>query len=162
MAVGDPLRGDMVIDGAFGEAYRDGIFIADMMEFSGTISIDRKDIPLSGVTRTQHKKGRVTSEGTLNLHKVDSRYLKEFLMKTSRSLTERRADRDAGIVTHGKFDLLLVLDDPEAAGAERLMLYGVEIWEMPIGFSIEELASMELPVTWDDEELIDEIVQADA
>lgn len=159
MAVGDPIPAERRIDGMYGEAYRDGRFLADVIEVSGTLSIDRREIMRAGSVRTAHKRGRVTAEGTLRYQAVDSRWLKEFMAFTSMSLAERRAARDAGNPVTSPFDLQLTIDDPESWGAETLMLYGVVMWSHSIGFSIADLLEREIPITWDAEELVDEIVQ---
>ena len=159
MAVGDPFVGEKVIDGQYGEVYRDGIWMADVVEISGTISIDRKDIPLAGTTSNHYKRGKTSREGTLRVHHIDSRWLEEFLDFSSKTLSERRAARDAGTPLSSRFNLLLSLDDPESFGAEQLMLYGIVLWEMPVGFSIEDLVDREFPFTWEREELVEGVQQ---
>lgn len=159
MAVGDPIPAERRIDGAYGEAYRDGRFLADVIEVTGTINIDRRELPMAGSINTHYKRGRVTREGTIRYQAVDSRWLKEFISFTSLSLDERRAARNAGNAVTAPFDLQLTIDDPEAFGKETLMLYGVVMWSANIGFSITDLLEREVPITWVREELIQDIVQ---
>lgn len=159
MAVGDPIPAERRMDGMYGEAYRDGRFLADVIEVTGTVSIDRREIPIAGSVNTHYKRGRVSREGTLRYQQVDSRWLQEFLAFTSLSLAERRAARDRGEYPSAAFDLMLVIDDPEAWGKESLMLYGVIMWNASIGFSISDLLEREVPITWEDEELIGAVSQ---
>lgn len=159
MAVGDPIPAERRIDGAYGEAYRDGRFLADVIEVSGTINIDRRELPIAGSINTHYKRGRVTREGTIRYQAVDSRWLREFISFTSLSLEERRAARNAGNPVTSPFDLQITIDDPEAFGKETLMLYGVVMYSASIGFSLNDLLEREIPITWVREELISEIVQ---
>jgi hypothetical protein len=159
MAVGDPIPAERRMDGMYGEAYRDGRFLADVIEVSGTINIDRRELPIAGSVNTHYKRGRVSREGTLRYQAVDSRWLQEFLNFTSLSLEERRAARDAGTSVTDPFDLQLTIDDPEAFGHETLMLYGVVMWSHNVGFSISDLLEREIPITWVREELINPVVQ---
>ena len=159
MAVGDPVPVEKRFDGMYGEVYRDGLWMADVIEVSGTTSIDRRDLPIAGTVNTQYKRGRVTREGTMRIQQLDDRWHKEFFDFTSKSLAERRAARDAGNPLTTPFDLHLVVDDPEAFGRSSVMLYGVVMWGMPLGFSINDLLEREIPITWVREEIIDEVEQ---
>lgn len=159
MAVGDPIGGEKRIHGKYGEVYRDGVFQTDVTEVSGTIDIDQIDVPMAGTSATGKKRGGVNRSGTLRFSQVDSRWHKEMFSFTSLSLAERRAARDAGAEVGTPFNLLVMLDDPEAFGAESMMLYGVQMWNIPIGFSLGDLVDREITITWEREELVQEIVQ---
>lgn len=159
MAVGDPIAAERRMDGMYGEAYRDGRFLADVIEVRGTPTIDRRELAIAGSVSTHYKRGRVSREGTLRYQQVDSRWLKEFLSFTSLSLAERRAARDRGENPAAPFDLMLTIDDPEAFGKESLMLYNVVMWSHEIGYSINDLLEREVPITWEREEIISEVVQ---
>lgn len=161
MAIGDPIPAERRIDGAYGEAYRDGRFLADVIEVTGTISIDRRELPMAGSINTHYKRGRVTREGTLRYQAVDSRWLEEFIQFTSLSLAERRALRDTpgANPAASPFDLDIIIDDPESYGKETLRLFGVVMWSANIGFSISDLLEREVPITWTREALISKISQ---
>lgn len=159
MAVGDPIAAERRLDGMYGEAYRGGRFLADVIEVTGTVSIDRRELPITGSVNTHYKRGRATREGNIRFQQVDSRWHREFFAFTSLSLAERRAARDAGNSVTDPFNLQLTIDDPEAWGAETLMIYGVIMWSMSIGFSISDLLEREIPITWVREELVDWIEQ---
>lgn len=159
MAVGDPIPVERRMDGMYGEAYRDGKFLADVIEVTGAPTIDRKELAIAGSVNIHYKRGRVAREGTLRYQQVDSRWLQEFLSFTSLSLAERRAARDRGENPAAPFDLMLTIDDPEAFGKESLMLYGVVMWSHSIGFSISDLLEREVPITWESEELLSGVSQ---
>lgn len=159
MAVGDPIPAERRMDGMYGEAYRDGRFLADVIEVSGTVSIDRRELPIAGSVNTHYKRGRVAREGTIRYQQVDSRWMQEVLSFTSLSLAERRAARDRGENPAAPFDLMLTIDDPEAFGKETLMLYGVIMWNHSIGYSINDLLEREVPITWASEELLSGVSQ---
>lgn len=146
----DPLRR---FGGMYGSAYRDNVLLAEAVEVSGTVSVNRIEIPLVGTTSTGYKPGRETREGTLNIQKVDARWELEIYQFLNAGLAARRAARDSGAVaTLRKFDLSLVMDDPDAGGVESWVLTGCQIWSLPLGFSItDDIINREFPFTWEAE-----------
>ena len=159
MAVGDPIPAERRIDGMYGEARRDGKFLADVIAVAGTVTIDRREIVMAGSVGTHNKRGRVSREGTIRYQQVDSRWLEEFLSFTSLSLTERRAARDRGENPASPFNMTLISDDPEAFGAEEIELEGVVMWAHDLGFDITALMEREVPITWTNERIIKAINQ---
>ena len=136
------------IDGAYGEAYRNGKWLADVIEVSGTITIDRREVPMAGEVGTHYKRGRVTREGTLRFQQVDDRWHDEFMEFTSLSLAQRRFRRTEGNPASPPFHLVLVIDDPDAFGRTSLNLFNVTMWSIPIGYSISDMLEREIPITW--------------
>jgi hypothetical protein len=142
------------IDGAYGEAYRDGNWLADVIEVSGTITVDRREVPMAGEIGTHYKRGRVTREGTIRFQQIDDRWHREFMSFSSLSLTQRRAARNAGTPVGAPFSLLLRIDDPEAAAGSSYSLSDVIMWSIPIGYSISDMLEREIPITWTNEQLV--------
>lgn len=141
-----------VFDGMYGSAWKDGKQLADVIEFTGNVAINRVDVPLVGQERTGHKPGRQTREGTMRVQKVDTKWEMQIYQFLSQSLEDRRAARDAGNPMLAPFSLILEYDDPYALGRERWQLDGVLLWQMPLGFSIgTDLTETEFPVTWETE-----------
>lgn len=152
-----PVPAQYRIDGAYGEAYRDGKWLADVVEVSGTITIDRVEVPMAGSVSTGYKRGRVQREGNLRFQKVDDRWEREFMAFSSLSLAQRRAARNAGNSVGAPFALQVTIDDPEAIGASSYMFYNVTLWGMPMGYSISDMQEKQVPITWDSEELLEGI-----
>lgn len=145
-------EGLFVFNGMFGSAWRDGHQLADVIECSGAVEINRIDVPLVGTTRIGHKPGRETREGVMRVQKVDAKWEMEVFQFLSLDLDERRALRDSGQAQLRSFDLILEYDDPYALGRERWQLEGVLVWRMPIGYAIgDDMVEREYPITWERE-----------
>lgn len=138
--------------GMYGSAWRDNIMLADVVEVSGAVEINRIEVPLVGQTKQGYKTGRETREGTLRVHKIDSSWQLEIYGFLSQSLAARRAARGTANATMRTFDLKLEVDDPEAYGLDAWQMENVQIWRMPLGFSItDDIMDLEFPITWESE-----------
>jgi len=139
--------------GMYGSAWRDGKKLADVIEVSGAVEINRIEVPLVGETRQGYKPGRETREGTLRVQKMDTKWELEVYQFLNQGLQERRANRDAGKPSLRPFQLQIEYDDPDALGMEKWVLHGCLIWRMPVGYSIgDDLVEREFPITWEAEE----------
>lgn len=137
--------------GMYGSAYRDNVQLAEAVEVSGNVAINRIEVPLVGQTKTGYKPGRETREGTLNIQKIDLRWELEIYGFLSTSLAARRAARGTPGATLRTFDLKIEHDDPEA-GYEAWQVENCQIWQLPIGFSIsDDIVNREFPLTWESE-----------
>jgi len=138
--------------GMYGSAWQNGYMLADVVEVSGAVEVNRIEVPLVGTTKQGYKPGRETREGTLRIQQIDSRWQLEIYDFLSQSLADRRANRGTDRATMRTFDLKLEVDDPEAYGYEAWQLENVQIWRMPIGFSItDDILDREFPITWESE-----------
>lgn len=138
--------------GMYGSAWRDGFQIAEAVEVSGAVEVNRIEVPLVGTTKQGYKTGRETREGTLRIQKIDARWELEIYSFLSAGLAARRANRGTANATLRTFDLKLEIDDPDAYGYEAWQLENVQIWRMPIGFAItDDILEREFPITWENE-----------
>lgn len=138
--------------GMYGSAWRDGSQLAEAVEVSGAVEVNRIEVPLVGQTKQGYKPGRESREGTLRVHKIDTRWQMEIHGFLSQSLADRRAARGTPAATLRTFDLKLEIDDPEAYGYEAWQVENVQIWRMPMGFSItDDILELEFPITWENE-----------
>lgn len=138
--------------GMYGSAWRDGIQLADVVEVTGAVEVNRVEVPLVGATKQGYKPGRETREGSLRVLKMDTKWEMEIYKFLSANLKDRRRNRDKGIATLRPFQLLLEYDDPDALGIEKWQLDGVLIWRLPLGFSItDDTVDREFPITWESE-----------
>jgi hypothetical protein len=146
------------IDGMYGEIWVGGgdtgtpiQWWADVVNVSGTVTVERKPINPAGSVQTYNKRGRVTREGTLQFDKVDSRLEKQFLESVNKSLEARRLER--GVSWFNRFRMVIKLDDPDSWGVEELVLMNCELWTMPLGFSLSEMRQTEMQFTWEWEDI---------
>ena len=142
-------EGSYRFSGMWGAAYDGPNLIKDMIEVSAPLEIGRIAVPLVGTQDEGQKQGRNTREGTISIQKKDSAWELLVFNYSSRSLEQRRADRDAGKRFDPSFNLIVGYDDPEALGVEKWVLTGVRIWRLTLGFSLQdELVNREYPITW--------------
>jgi hypothetical protein len=138
--------------GMYGSAWRDGVQLSEVVEVSGAVEVNRIEVPLVGQTKQGYKPGRESREGTMRVHKIDAKWQMEIHDFLSQSLAARRAARGTPEATLRTFDLKLEVDDPEAYGYEAWQLENVQIWRMPLGFSItDDIIDLEFPITWESE-----------
>jgi hypothetical protein len=138
--------------GMYGAAYRDGKLLSEAVEVSGTVAINRLDVPLVGQTKTGYKTGRETREGTIHIQKIDTTWELEIFNFLSQSLQQRRENRDKGLPNLRPFQLQLEYDDPDALGYEAWQLEGCLMWAMPVGFAVTtDIVEREFPLTWERE-----------
>jgi len=107
------------IDGMYGELWvgdsAENIkWWADVVNVTGTVTVERKPINPAGSVQTYNKRGRVTREGSFQFDKVDSRLEREFLTSVNKSLEDRRAVR--GQNWFNRFRAIVKLDDPDSWG----------------------------------------------
>jgi hypothetical protein len=137
--------------GMYGSAYRDNVQLAEAVEVTGNVEVNRIEVPLVGQTKTGYKPGRETREGTLNIQKIDLRWELEIYRFLSTSLAARRAARGTPAATLRTFDLKLEHDDPEA-GYEAWQMENCQVWRLPLGISIsDDIVNREFPLTWESE-----------
>lgn len=144
------------IGGMYGAAYRNGKLLAEVVEVTGAVEINRIEVPLTGSTKQGYKPGRESREGTIRIQKIDSAWEMEVYQFLSQGLNERRAARGSGQGALRPFQLVLEFDDPDALGYEQWQLDGCLLWRMPLGFSItDDIVDREFPLTWESETPLD-------
>ena len=136
----------------YGSAWRNGELLADVVSVTGTVDVNRIEVPLVGTANHGFKAGREQREGSLHIQKIDAAWESELL-----NFMSSRTPVGAAYRTRTKlrtFDLTLRLDDPEAWGYEEWFLQGCQIWRIPVGFNItDDIIDNEFPLTWAAEQL---------
>jgi Phage tail tube protein len=140
------------VGGMHGSAWRDGKQLAELVEVTATVEINRIEVPLVGAGQQGYKPGRESREGTIRVQKVDSSWEMEVYSFLSQGVAERRRLRGTDEAGLRPFQLSLEFDDPDALGYELWQLEGCLIWRMPLGFSItDDIIDREFPLTWESE-----------
>ena len=140
------------VGGMYGSAWRDGVMLAEAVEITGTVEINRIEVPLVGQTKQGYKPGRESREGSIRVQKVDSKWEREVWQFLSQSLQTRRDQRGTPEATIREFSIKIALDDPDSYGYEAWQLNGCKIWRLPLGFSItDDVIDREFPLTWESE-----------
>jgi hypothetical protein len=143
------------IHGQYGEIYHEGHYQGDLASFTGRITIEQIPIKRAGTNQTVYRRGDINKGGTIVLNKVDSRFEKKLIDYANLSTDERRALRDAGIDPWPATDFIIKINDPDSWGGESLHIMGVRIWEMALGFEPGSFISRDLPITWDQQKLLE-------
>jgi hypothetical protein len=160
MAVEGTNPGLYRMGGMYGSAWRDGVQLAEAVEVTANVEVNRIEIPIVGQTRQGYKPGREAREGTMRVQKIDSAWQLELWNFLSMNLQTRRALRGTAQGALRPFQLQIEIDDPDALDTEKWQLDGVLIWRMSIGFSItDDIMDTELPITWESEKPLSAFVR---
>lgn len=140
------LDATRTINGSYGEVWHDGVWLTNVQSAEAVVDIDKEEIKRSGTRWTGHKVTSLKGSGTISGYKVTS----DFVQLIGSVAT----DRGKPYVT----SLILKLDDPEAFGAERVMLKGVQFDQIPLSkFEVGSLVEEALPFTFSGYDLLDKI-----
>lgn len=138
---------ERTINGSFGEVRdHNGTWLANVQETTFRITHDRRDLYRSGTRRMGYKLMGSSGEGTINMLKVTTEWLK-------RVAAPMQADDQPQFVGQ----LVTKLADPESLGVERVVLKAVKFWEIGSGWRVNELVEEEIPFTFEDIGFLDEI-----
>ncbi len=138
------------VHGRFGELYVGGQVVAECTGIEYTVEVEQVEVNQVGARWTRQIPGRITGTGTLNLLKVYSVWEDIVLDYASRSVTDLRADRDAGRKAFKSFELVVSLNDPNALDSkeERTTLKDVRFFQMTGGFQVADLINRDMPFSF--------------
>ena len=140
------LDATRTINGSYGEVWHDGVWLTNVQSAEATVEIDKEEIKRSGTRWVGHKVTSLTGSGTISGYKITS----DFIQLIGSVAT----DKGKPYVT----SIILKLADPEAYGAERVMLKGVQFDQIPLGkFEVGSLVEEEFPFTFSGYDLLDKI-----
>jgi hypothetical protein len=129
-----------------------GNVLHEAIALEASVAIDRINVPIVGTSRTGHKPGRETREGTMTVQKLDTAWEMSVWRWLSQSLDQRRQRRGTPEALMRPFSVILEHNDPGALGYEQWQLDGCLVWSMPLGINTgDELVQRELPLTWERE-----------
>lgn len=138
------------IHGRFGELYVGSQVVAECTGIEFTVEIEQVEVNQVGARWTRQMPGRVSGSGTLNLLKVYSIWEDVVINYASQSVSDLRAERDAGRKAFPSFTLLVELNDPNAlqSKAESTTLKGVRFFQMTGGFQVADLINRDMPFSF--------------
>jgi hypothetical protein len=163
MAVNGPLQTTYIeereVNSEYGEIWHEGYYQGDLIAFSGTLAIERRDVPVAGQDATVYRRGRVTRTGTLSIAKCDSRWEALIIYYAGLSVDQRRTLRNQGIDPFPSSQLLIKLDDPDGWGPEEILFSGIKFWEIGVGYAGSTIIQRDIPVTWQSERMLTAIAR---
>jgi hypothetical protein len=140
------LDATRTINGSYGEVWHDGIWQTNIQSAEAVVDIDKEEIKRSGTRWTGHKVTSLKGSGNIKGYKITSDFIQ--------LIGSVASDRSKPYVT----SIILKLADPEAYGAERVMLKGVQFDQIPLSkFEVGSLVEEELPFTFSGYDLLDKI-----
>ena len=134
-----------VISGTWGEVWLDGDKVSECYGLQAKVSFNKEDIALCGQMASDKKVTSIDCTGSLRLHKVTSRM--------AQAIGENiRNGRDV------RFTIVSKLKDPDAYGAERVVLSNVSFDDLTLAdWEAKSVGKVECPFTFTDYEFLDEI-----
>ena len=137
------IRPEHVINGSYGEAWLDGDYLAEIKGLEARLAIEYEDIDRPRKLGKGKKMIGYEGTGSLKLHKVTSRFIKLL----SDNLKQGKQT---------SFTVISKLDDPDALGAERIMLKNVTLEELTLAnWEAKTTGEEEIPFSFDDWEPMD-------
>ena len=134
-----------VISGTWGEVWLDGDKVSECYGLQAKVSFNKEDIALCGQMASDKKVTSIECTGSLRMHKV----------------TSRMALAIGEIIRNGKdvrFTIVSKLKDPDAYGAERVVLSNVSFDDLTLAdWEAKSVGKVECPFTFTDYEFLDEI-----
>lgn len=132
-----------VISGTWGEVWLDGDKVGECYGLQAKVSFNKEDVPICGQMATDKKVTSIECTGSLKMHKV----------------TSRMALAIGEDIRNGKdvrFTIVSKLKDPDAYGAERVVLKNVSFDDVTLAdWEAKNVGKVEAPFTFTDYEYLD-------
>ena len=134
-----------VISGTWGEVWLDGDKVSECYGLQAKVSFNKEDIALCGQMASDKKVTSIECTWSLRMHKVTSR----MALAIGENI---RNGKDV------RFTIVSKLKDPDAYGAERVVLSNVSFDDLTLAdWEAKSVGKVECPFTFTDYEFLDEI-----
>ena len=134
-----------VISGTWGEVWLDGDKVSECYGLQAKVSFNKEDIALCGQMASDKKVTSIECTGSLRMHKVTSR----MALAIGENI---RNGKDV------RFTIVSKLKDPDAYGAERVVLSNVSFDDLTLAdWEAKSVGKVECPFTFTGYEFLDEI-----
>ena len=134
-----------VVSGTWGEVWLDDDKVSECYGLQAKVSFNKEDIALCGQMASDKKVTSIECTGSLRMHKVTSR----MALAIGENI---RNGKDV------RFTIVSKLKDPDAYGAERVVLSNVSFDDLTLAdWEAKSVGKVECPFTFTDYEFLDEI-----
>ncbi|MEM5818257.1 MAG: phage tail tube protein [Desulfitobacterium hafniense] len=134
-----------VMSGTWGEVWLDNSYVGECYGMQAKVSFNKEDVQICGRMATDKKVSSISCTGSLRMHKVSSRMANAIGSSI-------RNGRDLRFVVISK------LNDPDAYGAERVVLKNVSFDDLTLAdWEVATNGKIEAPFTFTDYELLDAV-----
>lgn len=131
------------MNGSFGEFVLDGVKVIECTGLKAEVQVNFQDVPMCGTLAKQQKPAGWTGTGSMTIVKISSR----MQIMLAKALKEGKIPEFTGISK---------LDDPDAWGAERAVLKGVQFSNLIIAdWSAGNIGTQTYPFTFTDYDFLD-------
>jgi hypothetical protein len=139
------LKANRVMCGTWGEVWLDGDYVSECYGLQAKVSFNKEDVNICGQMAVDKKVTSISCTGSLRLHKVNSRMALAIGNKIKKGEDVR-------------FTIISKLDDPDAYGAERIVLRNVSFDDLTLAdWEVAKNGTVEAPFTFTDYELLDSV-----
>lgn len=137
--------GKRQMSGTHGSAWLDNDYVGEVYGLQAKGAFNKEDVPMCGSMGIDFKIKSVKYTGSLKLYKVNSR----MAIKIGDAI---RGGKDV------RFTIISKLADPDAYGAERVLLKGVSFDDLTLAdWEADVLGKVECPFTFTDFEFLDKV-----
>ena len=135
-----------VINGTFGEVWFDDDYLAEVVSGQAKVSLTYDDVKRARCLMVAKKLIKAEGKGSIKLNHVRSNIVK----KTSDTIKSGKTP---------SFKIIMKLEDPDALGAERIVLYGCKLDELTLmDWENGKITEETLSFTYESYELLDVII----
>ena len=132
------MTGNKIMNGTWGEVWMDHEKVGECTGCQAKMSMTKEDVNICGQMAVDKKVTSVSYTGSLTLNKVNSRMVLAIGEKIKAGIDPR-------------FLIVSKLDDPDAAGAERMTLSNVSFDDITLAdWKAATVGSVEAPFTFTD------------
>ena len=137
---------NQVINGTFGEVWFDADYLAEVVSGQAKVSLTYDDVKRARCLMVAKKLIKAEGKGSIKLNHVRSNIVK----KTSDTIKSGKTP---------SFKIIMKLEDPDALGAERIVLYGCKLDELTLmDWENGKITEETLSFTYESYELLDVII----
>lgn len=141
-----PFIGKHIMSGTWGQLWLDDEFVAECYGMQAKVSYNKESVFIGGQMGEDSKVMSYKGTGSVRLHKVNTRMGRLLSDKIKNGIDVR-------------FKLISKLDDPDAAGAERVAIRNVSFDDLTlIDWENNTMGKVECPFTFTDWDYLDTVV----
>ncbi|MDF2511007.1 MAG: Phage-like element protein xkdM [Herbinix sp.] len=132
------MTGKRIMNGTWGEVWMDNEKVGECTGCQAKMSMTKEDVNICGRMAVDKKVTGISYTGSLTLNKVNSRMVLTIGTKIKEGIDPR-------------FKIISKLDDPDAYGAERMVLKNVSFDDITLAdWKAATMGSVEAPFTFTD------------
>ena len=134
-----------IMNGTFGELWLDSEYVGEVYKAQAKVEFTKEEIKQCGTFFADNKVVGCKGTGSLTMHKVNSRMAKKI-----GTMVKNKKD--------ARFTIISKLDDPDAYGAERVSLTGVQFDDLTLfDWEAQKPLETETPFTFTDYNYLDQV-----